>query len=133
MEDRKKIRSGGASASQQQQQSQSNSINNSKKKRKNKRRRNPQRKGSGASSSSHRGPPLTPTVKVTVRNIRDADVAQTIRTLIFKANEKIQSTATSSNALDPLLALDEVALEKEKMKQRKWTLSRRVPQSRKTK
>jgi hypothetical protein len=112
MDDRKKVRNGGGGAKATASPSiQSNGVNNNNKKRKNKRRRNPQRKGSGSVSSSHRGPPLAPTLKVTIRNIRDADVAQTIRTLVATSNENSQTISTQQS-LEPKLMIDEKSLQK---------------------
>jgi Smg-4/UPF3 family len=90
MEDRRRGDGGSVSGS-------GTTVN--KKKRRNKRRRDP-RKG----PPSARGPPPTPALKVTIRNIFSPNVAEIVRTLVSRANEKL-------TALDPKMGLDDVHLE----------------------
>jgi hypothetical protein len=69
-----------------------------KKKRRNKRRRDPRK-----APPSARGPPPTPVLKVTIRNIFSSNVAESVCSLVSRANEKL-------TALDPKMVLDEVHL-----------------------
>lgn len=81
-----------------------------KKKRKRKPRRNPQWKG--AAVSSKHGPPLAPTLKVTIRNIYAVDVAQTIQNLVSAANENsLTALPMTAKELVPKLLLDEASLQ----------------------
>jgi hypothetical protein len=107
MDDSKAHRSSGSVGSAAAT-SQPNAI--AKKKRKRKPRRNPQRKG--AAVSSKHGPPLAPSLKVTIRNIFTVDMAQTIQNLISAANEN-SPTVLSMTAKDlmPKVVLDETSLQ----------------------
>jgi hypothetical protein len=107
MDDSKANRSGG-SVGLAASTSQPNVI--TKKKRKRKPRRNPQRKGS-AVSLKH-GPPPSPSLKVTIRNIYAFDVAQVVVNLVSAANENsLSALSVTAKELVPKLVLDETSLQ----------------------